>query len=289
MSAPALALHDVHKRFGNAVALDGLSFEIARGEVYGLLGPNGAGKTTALRVICGVLGSDRGSCLCLGEAPGIARGRLGYVPQAGALYADLSVTENLVFFARAHGLPDVPGTVAAALARHQLAGRADQRVAQLSGGWRQRVALAAALLHAPRLLLLDEPTAGLDALASEALWQSLRELVAEGLAVLITTHHADEAARCDRIGYLRKGRLQVEGQPAQIAARLGLSAWRYPPIPHAPVLAADWCCTRDAGGWRVIGRGGTTDLPPAIAAGCTADTATLGDALAWLARQQASE
>jgi len=271
----ALELVGVGKRYGVTPVLDGLNLRVHCGEIVGLLGPNGAGKTTSLRIICGLLAADAGSGHCLGTPLGRTAPGLGYVPQRGGLYDDLRIRENLLFLARAHGLPDPAGRVASTIAEHALQARADQRIAALSGGWRQRIALAAALLHAPRLLLLDEPTAGLDHEAREALWQRLRNLAAGGAAVLVSTHHAEEAERCDRVGWLAGGRLRVEGRPDAIGSALGLSACRLSeaPSPHPEQLAI-----RDGSGWRLIG--------PAALAPVTADGARLGEALAWLASRQ---
>ena len=268
----ALELNDVVKRYGTSTVLDGLSLRVAGGEIVGLLGPNGAGKTTSLRIICGLLRADSGSGHCLDTALGRTAPGLGYVPQRGGLYDDLSIRENLLFLARAHGLSDPAAGVAATLAGHGLDDRADQRVGQLSGGWRQRLALAAALLHAPRLLLLDEPTAGLDHEAREAMWRRLRRLAADGTAVLVSTHHAEEAERCDRIGWLAGGRLRVEGRPDRIGRMLGIVTRRFAeePSPQPRQLTI-----RDAAGWRSIG--------PAERATGAWEESGLGDALAWLA------
>ncbi|WP_293374144.1 ABC transporter ATP-binding protein [Nevskia sp.] len=268
----ALELDGIRKRYGSLVVLDGLSLRVVPGEIVGLLGPNGAGKTTSLRIICGLLRADGGSGHCLGTPLGRTAPGLGYVPQRGGLYDDLSVGENLLFLARAQGLGHPRAAVAATIAEHGLEGRVGQRIAQLSGGWRQRVALAAALLHAPRLLLLDEPTAGLDHEARESLWQRLRRLAADGTAVLLSTHHAEEAERCDRIGWLAGGGLRAEGRPDRIGDSLGLIVCRASsePTPHPQQLAI-----RDAAGWRVIGPVGLADSAQ--------EAARLGDALAWLA------
>jgi len=272
MEDSALDLTGVTKRYGILCVLDGLRLQVARGEIVGLLGPNGTGKTTSLRIICGLLRADSGSGHCLGTPLGRTAPGLGYVPQRGGLYDDLSIRENLLFLARAQALPDPSAAVAAAIAEHGLEARAVQRIGQLSGGWRQRVALAAALLHAPRLLLLDEPTAGLDHEARETLWQRLRRLAADGTAVLVSTHHAEEAERCDRIGWLAGGRLRVEGRPDRIGDTLGLVACRLSaePPPHPEQLAI-----RDAAGWRSVG--------PANQAAGPHEAVRLGDALAWLA------
>ena len=288
----ALVASGLCKRFGNVIALEGLSLGVLSGEIYGLLGPNGAGKTTALRIVCGLTAPDSGDGQCLGRAFGDAAASLGYLPQRGGLYDDLTVTQNLMFFARAHGLSGPRQQVARTIADHGLAARSAAKVGTLSGGWRQRVALAAALLHAPKLLLLDEPTAGLDPTAREQLWHQLRELSAAGVTILVTTHYADEAERCDRIGYLSGGRLRAEGQPAHLAQALGLSVWRIALTGNSPLatprVVAGLRLTRDSEGWRAIAATGTP--PAALLAWCESAASTpqltsprLADALAWLA------
>ena len=271
MSMPeaTLSVNGLYKRFGTVTALDGLTLALPAGEIYGLLGPNGAGKTTLLRIVCGVLSADAGEGQCLGMPVGAAApAGLGYIPQRGGLYDDLSVAENLRFFARAHGLASPRRVVTQALAAHDLNEKAGQRVGTLSGGWRQRTALAAALLHAPRLVLLDEPTAGLDTEARERLWARLRNLSAHGTTLLVTTHYADEAERCDRIGYLTSGRLRAQGAPGSLAAELGLAVWRIQTTagtPHStPPEIAGIRFSRDADGWRAVCR--ATSTPPTLAA-----------------------
>ncbi len=294
MADSVLVARGLRKRFGTVTALDELSLTLRHGEIYGLLGPNGAGKTTALRIICGLLVADAGDGHCLTAPLGTRAVGLGYLPQGGGLYDDLTVSENLRFFARAHGLSRPADRVSATLAGHGLMEHACQRVGTLSGGWRQRVALAAALMHAPQLLLLDEPTAGLDAQARERLWQQLRTLSAQAVTILITTHYADEAERCDRIGYLTAGRLRAEGSPARLFDELGLAVWRigaggepYKTPPQIDTLRF----IRDSDGWRAVAR--TIDMPLALTEWCAQAGVTpeptaprLDDALVWLAGEQ---
>jgi ABC-2 type transport system ATP-binding protein len=294
MAELALVARGLHKRFGAVTALDDLSLALEHGEIYGLLGPNGAGKTTALRIICGLLMADAGDGHCLTVPLGSRPLGLGYLPQGGGLYEDLTVSENLRFFARAYGLSHPLDRVSAALIAHGLTEHARQRVGTLSGGWRQRVALAAALMHEPRLLLLDEPTAGLDAQARERLWQQLRMLSVQAVTILVTTHYADEAERCDRIGYLTAGRLRAEGPPGRLFHELGLTVWRIAVSgePHeAPPQIDALHFIRDSDSWRVVAR--AVDVPPAISEWCARAGATperttprLGDALLWLAGEQ---
>lgn len=294
MDDSVLVARGISKRFGAVSALDGLSFALSPGEIYGLLGPNGAGKTTALRIVCGLLVADAGDGHCLAAPLGTRPVGLGYLPQGGGLYDDLTIAENLRFFARAHGLPRSADRVSASLETHGLAERAGQRVGTLSGGWRQRVALAAALLHAPRLLLLDEPTAGLDAQAREGLWQRLRMLSAQAVTILVTTHYADEAERCDRIGYLTAGRLRAEGSPGRLFDELGLTVWRIPAMGEKQLAQPqidNMRFIRDSEGWRAVAR--AVDAPPALTAWCAQTGAIpeptaprLADALVWLASEQ---
>lgn len=287
----AIFAEKIRKTYDGAPVLDGLDLDIPYGEIYGLLGPNGAGKTTALRIICGLLKPDAGHGRCLGNALGVLQNALGYMPQRGGLYDDLSIAENLRFFARAHSVDNVKVTVQAALDEHGLSARARQRVGTLSGGWRQRVALATTLLHRPRLLLLDEPSAGLDPLARDTLWRRLRQLATGGMTVLVTTHYADEAERCDRIGYLDLGRMRIEGPPTRLVDQLGLAVFHTARSGVEIPPDVDALATYDAGGSRIT-------ASSAILArvefqswcrtiGASAVPSRLADALNWLAVRDA--
>lgn len=292
-----IKLDNCHKSFGSIKALTGLSLTVNSGEIYGLLGANGAGKTTAVRIICGLLKPDSGEVHVQTDSSKQALPQqllkpIGYMPQRGGLYDDLTVLENIRFFARAHGLKQANIVAENVLQTNGLMPRAHQQVGHLSGGWRQRVALAAALLPAPRFLLLDEPTAGLDPQARAAMWQQLRNLSDDGVAILVTTHHVDEAARCDRIGYLEAGKLTAQDIPAQLAASLNLHAWqiilKLAPSKLAPPKTNSTICQRDAKGYRLISNNHA--LPQAFIAWasaqdidvCTAEP-NLNDALDWLA------
>ena len=290
MATYALAARNLVKIFGPTRALDGLSLTIKRGEIYGLLGPNGAGKTTVLRIICGTLEPDEGEGRCLDAPFGTRAAGLGYMPQRGGLYHDLTIFENLQFYARAYGLKK--SVVVAAIETHGLGTHVNQRVAKLSGGWTQRVALAAALLPAPRLILLDEPTAGLDQQARESLWRRLRDLATSGVSMLVTSHYADEAERCDRIGYLSAGKLLAEGIPRRLPSSLGLRVWlldmRRSSQPPPPDIAGVRYL-QDSAGWRAITRN-QSSMPAKLADWCCsrglvaeAIEPRLGDALSWLA------
>ena len=219
----ALSLSEIRVSFGDTVALDGVSLEVRRGEIVGLLGPNGSGKSTALAVAAGIL-DPRSGCVSAGGIPRISdpRGyarKVGLVPQEPALYDELTAEANLAFFGRLYGLTgyELNCRVAATLDRVRMTDRATARVGTLSGGMKQRVNLACALIHDPPLLLLDEPTAALDAASRDALFADLHRLRDAGHAVLLTTHHLDEAeSGCDRIAVLEKGRIVVQGKPADL-------------------------------------------------------------------------
>ncbi|HET9595822.1 MAG TPA: ABC transporter ATP-binding protein [Anaeromyxobacteraceae bacterium] len=223
MSA-ALEARALSKRFGAVTALDGLSFEVGRGELFGLVGPDGAGKTTAIRALAGLLVPDGGSARVLGEDPlrgGPAlRERLGLMPQQFSLYRDLSVGENLRFFGRLYALSRAAYRERAErlLALTRLARFVDRRADQLSGGMYKKLALACALLHEPEVLVLDEPTNGVDPVSRRELWALLHEFVDGGMTVLVSTPYMDEAARCSRVGLVHQGRLLVEGAPRALLA-----------------------------------------------------------------------
>ena len=217
---PALAASGLVRRFGAVTALDGLSFEVGRGELYGLVGPDGAGKTTALRALAGLVGLDGGEARVLGEPAGSAavRERVGLMPQQYSLYRDLSVAENLQFFSRLYVLPRAVYRERAErlLAITRLAPFVDRRAEALSGGMYKKLALACALLHEPEVLLLDEPTNGVDPVSRRELWGLLHEFVHGGMAVLVTTPYMDEAERCHRVGLVHRGRLVLEGEPGAL-------------------------------------------------------------------------
>jgi ABC-2 type transport system ATP-binding protein len=217
---PALSARALVRKFGRVTALDGLSFEVARGELYGLVGADGAGKTTALRALAGLVDVDAGEARVLGEAPGSPgiRERLGLMPQQYSLYRDLTVAENLRFFSRLYVLPRPVFHERAErlLCITRLAPFFDRRADALSGGMYKKLALACALLHEPEVLLLDEPTNGVDPVSRRELWALLHEFVHSGMAVLVTTPYMDEAERCHRVGLVHHGRLVLEGEPAAL-------------------------------------------------------------------------
>jgi len=221
-AGPAIDVHDLMKSFRKRKVIDGLTLRVETGEVCGFLGGNGSGKTTTIRMLCGLLHPDGGGGTCLGldlltEAPAIRR-QVGYMTQQFSFYGDLTVGENLEFVGRLYELPDRRAAIAAVLERMGLTDRAGQLTGELSGGWKQRMALAACVLHRPKLLLLDEPTAGVDARARRQFWDLIHELATDGLTVLVSTHYMDEAERCGRVIYLAGGRLVVQGTAAEVVA-----------------------------------------------------------------------
>ena len=227
-AGPVLVCDGLRKAYGERVAVDGVGFHIARGETYGLLGPNGAGKTTTISMVCGLLERDDGEVTVAGRpmSPRAtdAKTAIGLVPQDVALYDDLSARENLRFFGRLQGLDghDLAARIDGVLDLVGLADRADDRVAEFSGGMKRRANIAAGLLHQPRLLVLDEPTVGVDPQSRNAILSCVEALGAEGLSVLYTTHYMEEAERlCDRIGIIDEGRLIAEGTRRQMLDRLG--------------------------------------------------------------------
>jgi ABC-2 type transport system ATP-binding protein len=222
----AIDVHDLVKSFGASRVVDGLSMQVAEGEICGFLGGNGSGKTTTIRLLCGLMRPDSGGGSCLGfdllrESPQI-RLQVGYMPQKFSLYDDLTVTENLEFIARLYQLPGRERALADVLQRFELARYALHLARQLSGGWKQRLALAACVLHRPKLLLLDEPTAGVDAKARREFWDLIHDMAADGMTVLVSTHYMDEAERCQRVVYLAGGRLVVQGTAQEVVQRAGL-------------------------------------------------------------------
>ncbi|MGP8160737.1 MAG: ABC transporter ATP-binding protein [Candidatus Dormibacteria bacterium] len=227
MSAPAtVAVDSLAKAFGSVRALDGVSLRVGTGEIYGLLGPNGAGKTTLIRSLIGLIRADVGTVTVLGHRlPDRAvLAEVGYMPQSPALYADLTVEENARFFAAIHGLGGKPAglLVAEALELVALAERRRSVVATLSGGMRQRLSLACALVHQPRLLLLDEPTVGVDPQLRVELWQRFAQMSARGTTIIVSSHVMDEAERCGRLGLIRFGRMLAEGTAAELRRRAGV-------------------------------------------------------------------
>lgn len=223
----AIDVRGMTKRFGDIIAVNGIDLQVRRGEVYGFLGPNGSGKTTFIRMLCGLLAADAGDGTCLGldviRESDLIKRQVGYMTQRFSFYEDLSIVENLDFVARMYSVENRKEAVRESIERLGLAGRQKQLAGELSGGWKQRLALAACLIHQPQLLLLDEPTAGVDPKARRDFWEQIRELASQGLTFLITTHYMDEAERCDRLAYLSYGNLLTSGTPAEVIAGAGLT------------------------------------------------------------------
>jgi ABC-2 type transport system ATP-binding protein len=208
-------VHGLTKKFGGRAVVRNLSMQVKRGTIYGFLGPNGSGKTTTIRMLCGLLTPDEGTGTCLGydirtETEKIKR-HVGYMTQRFSLYQDLSVKENLEFIARVYGIDHPVAAARSAIERLGLTGRETQIAGELSGGWKQRLALGACTLPSPQLLLLDEPTAGVDPKARREFWNEIHALAADGLTVLVSTHYMDEAERCHEIAYIAYGELLARG------------------------------------------------------------------------------
>ena len=225
----AIEVRGMTKRFGERTVVDHVDLRVRAGEIYGFLGPNGSGKTTFLRMLCGLLRADDGSGQVLGhdviaESEAIKR-EVGYMTQRFSFWEDLSIAENLEFVTRMYDMKNRREAVRQSISQLGLEGRQHQLAGELSGGWKQRLALAACLIHKPKLLLLDEPTAGVDPKARRDFWEQIHRLAAEGLTFLITTHYMDEAERCHRLAYISYGKLLADGTVDQVIAQVGLTTW----------------------------------------------------------------
>ena len=247
MSELAIDVRGLTKRYGGRAVVDNVDLQVAKGRICGFLGPNGSGKTTTIRMLCGLLTPDAGEGTCLGldlnrQAREIKR-QAGYMTQKFGWYEDLSIRENLEFIARLFEVPQRAQAVDDALQRLGLGDRQDQLAGSLSGGWKQRLALAGCLIHKPRLLLLDEPTAGVDPKARREFWDEIHRLAAEGITVLVSTHYMDEAERCHELVYIAYGKVLARGTEREILEQAGLAVWRVQgegaaalaePLKHAP-------------------------------------------------------
>ena len=225
----AIDVRGINKRFGDKHVVRDLALQVSKGEIFGFLGPNGSGKTTSIRMLCGLLTPDSGEGTCLGfdvlnESVEIKK-LVGYMTQKFSLWDDLTIAENLDFVARMFSMKDRKQAVAQALEELGLTGRQHQLAGILSGGWKQRLALASCLLHRPQLLLLDEPTAGVDPKARRDFWEEIHRLSTAGITILVSTHYMDEAERCHRLAYIAYGNLLVSGTSAEIVAAQNLNTW----------------------------------------------------------------
>jgi ABC-2 type transport system ATP-binding protein len=225
----AIDVHGLTKRFDGRAVVRNVSMSVRRGSIYGFLGPNGSGKTTTIRMLCGLLTPDEGEGTCLGfnirtQQDQIKR-RVGYMTQRFSLYQDLSVRENLEFVARLYELPDPVGSAREMIERLGLNGRETQLAGELSGGWKQRLALGACTLSGPQLLLLDEPTAGVDPKARREFWNEIHALASQGLTALVSTHYMDEAERCHEIAYIAYGELLTHGTVDEVIEHAGLTTY----------------------------------------------------------------
>jgi ABC-2 type transport system ATP-binding protein len=229
MSSLAIDVRDLSKHYGGRAVVDQIALQVGSGRICGFLGPNGSGKTTTIRMLCGLLTPDGGAGTCLGldiikDAAAIKR-QVGYMTQKFGLYDDLSIRENLDFVARLFELPHRREAVDQALAQLGLSARQKQLAGDLSGGWKQRLALAACLIHQPRLLLLDEPTAGVDPKARRDFWDQIHALAAQGITVLVSTHYMDEAERCHDLVYIAYGKILARGTEREIIEASRLKVW----------------------------------------------------------------
>jgi ABC-2 type transport system ATP-binding protein len=254
--APVIDVKGLTKKFSGRTVVDSFDLNVPKGAIYGFLGPNGSGKTTTIRMVCGLLKPDGGAGTVLGldvltESDKIKQ-RVGYMTQRFSLYGDLSIRENLEFIARLYSLDHLKDRVDASLKSLGLSDRARQLAGALSGGWKQRLALAACMIHEPELLLLDEPTAGVDPKARRDFWDAIRDYAAEGVTTLVSTHYMDEAVQCDRIAFIAYGKKLIDARTADIPDEVDLFARRI----ETPALDEATARLKRAGGYDVLARFG---------------------------------
>jgi ABC-2 type transport system ATP-binding protein len=225
----AIDVKELTKSFNGKIAVDHLSLQVKKGEIFGFLGPNGSGKTTTIRMLCGLMLPDSGQGTCLGydifKSAAQVKSLIGYVPQSFSLYKDLTVYENLLFIARVYGHHDYEERAQRQMQDLGLLKYKNILTGRLSGGWKQRLSLAVALIHDPQLLLLDEPTAGVDPKARREFWNDISELTLKGITSLVSTHYMDEAERCHRLAYIVNGKLMIEGTIPDIIHNVALTAY----------------------------------------------------------------
>ncbi|KTC65816.1 ABC transporter ATP-binding protein (plasmid) [Legionella adelaidensis] len=229
MTEYVIDVKGLRKQFGSKTAVDDVSLQVKQGEIFGFLGPNGSGKTTTIRMLCGLMQPDAGAGTCLGydiiTQSYLIKPLVGYVPQTFSLYKDLTVYENLIFVARANNKDNYVNRVNEIINDLLLTPYKKILTGKLSGGWKQRVSLAAALLNNPRLLLLDEPTAGVDPKTRREFWNTISKLTTQGITVLLSTHYMDEAERCNRLAYIVNGKLMIQGTIKDIIRKVDLTTW----------------------------------------------------------------
>ncbi|HVV69543.1 MAG TPA: ABC transporter ATP-binding protein [Gammaproteobacteria bacterium] len=278
ISSPVIDIKNLSKSFAGKPAVQGISLQVNAGEIFGFLGPNGSGKTTTIRMLCGLLIPDSGEGQCLGydiikEAYAIKK-QVGYMPQRFSLYEDLSIYENLDFIARIYNLANREERIEASLIDLGLQNRSQQLAGTLSGGWKQRLALAAALLHEPKLLLLDEPTAGVDPKARRDFWDHIHLLGERGITALVSTHYMDEAERCHRLAYIMNGILMVSGTARQVIQASGLMTWQ---VTGANLRELSRKLTQHSQKWQVTAFGNTLHISYPQGSSLTQDIALFSD------------